>query len=104
MFQSICAITGLKTMRLRYGTFIIWTIAVIWLSAGSLLYAQGGASGTFVGVVKDSTGSVVPGATVTIRNLDTNQSQNDISRESGEYTFPYVAAGDYEVKATRDGF
>jgi hypothetical protein len=66
--------------------------------------AQGGATATLVGMLRDTTAAVIPGATVTIRNLDTNLTQTDTTRASGEYRFSYVPPGTYEVRATKEGF
>ncbi|MBM3775309.1 MAG: carboxypeptidase regulatory-like domain-containing protein [Acidobacteria bacterium] len=66
-------------------------LVVLAAAFAGFAWAQGGASGNLVGTVKDTTGAVIPGATVTIRNLATNLTQTDKSRESGEYTFSYSA-------------
>ena len=70
----------------------------------TLLQAQGGASGTIVGFVKDSTGAIIPKAAVSIRNLGTNLTQSDTTGESGEYSFSYIPPGNYEIRATKTGF
>src|SRR5262245_41590068 len=70
----------------------------------NLLQAQGGASGTIVGFVRDTTGAVIPKAAVSIRNLGTNLSQTDATGESGEYSFSYIPPGNYEIRATKTGF
>jgi len=74
------------------------------LASAPLLYGQGGASGTIIGFVKDASGAIVPDATVSIRNLDTNLTKTDKSGESGEYSFTYLPPGNYEIRATKTGF
>src|SRR5438105_6620436 len=59
---------------------------------------------TILGVVKDSSGAVVPGAKVTIRNVDTDQSRTITSAEDGSYRVPALPTGHYEVKAEHAGF
>ena len=61
-------------------------------------------SGTILGAVSDSTGAVVPGATITIRNLATGISRTLITDAAGRYVAPEVALGSYEVTAEASGF
>ncbi|MCI0625238.1 MAG: carboxypeptidase-like regulatory domain-containing protein [Acidobacteria bacterium] len=84
--------------------YVCLLAGLVVLAGSNSAYAQGGASGTFVGVVKDLTGAVIPGATVSIRNRDTNFTLNDKTREVGEYTFSYVPVGYYEIRVTKESF
>ncbi len=61
-------------------------------------------TGTILGIVKDSSGAAVPGATVTARNLDTNFSRTSTTEDDGSYRFPALPAGNYEIAVTHDGF
>lgn len=56
------------------------------------------------GTVQDQNGSVITGATVTIRNLETNQSRTSISDGEGRYTFAELRVGQYEIKVDQSGF
>ncbi len=67
-------------------------------SAAQILY------GSLVGNVKDTTGAVVPGATVSITNRGSGQSRQAVTSEVGAYSFPTIDAGSYDVKVTKDGF
>jgi len=60
--------------------------------------------GSIVGTVTDSADLAVPGATVTITHVETNQSRDTTTNETGTYTFPNVAAGTYNVEVTLPGF
>jgi hypothetical protein len=60
--------------------------------------------GSIVGTVTDSADLAVPGATVTITHVETNQARETTSNETGGYTFPNVAAGTYNVEVTLPGF
>jgi hypothetical protein len=60
--------------------------------------------GTLVGDVKDSTGAIIPGATVTILNLKTNQSREVVTTETGGYTASNLLPGTYSVKVSLTGF
>jgi hypothetical protein len=60
------------------------------------------AQGTVQGTLKDSTGGVIPGATVTLSN-DSGQVQKTTSGRDGGYVFRSVAPGTYSVSATFKG-
>lgn len=56
------------------------------------------------GVVMDNSGSVVPGATVTLTNKETNQSQTTVSSEGGFYRFTGLAPALYSISAEKQDF
>jgi hypothetical protein len=60
--------------------------------------------GTITGTVTDSAGAVIPGATVTIRNLETNAAYKTGTTGVGQYTMPNLPVGVYEVSFEVDGF
>ncbi|MGH9349916.1 MAG: TonB-dependent receptor domain-containing protein, partial [Vicinamibacterales bacterium] len=62
------------------------------------------ATATLTGVVKDTTGAVLPGATVTARSLATNESRTALTASEGGYRLTSLPRGDYEVTAALDGF
>ena len=61
-------------------------------------------SGTIQGVVLDNQGGVVPGATVTARNVDTNVSRSVATDAGGVYRFLEMPLGNYEVTVELTGF
>jgi carboxypeptidase family protein/TonB-dependent receptor-like protein len=60
--------------------------------------------GSVAGVITDSTGSTVPGATVTITSVDRQTSDTVVTNESGRYVKERLVPGTYEVKAELAGF
>ena len=60
--------------------------------------------GSLVGTVTDESGLAVPGASVTITQLETNQSRAGTTSSNGTYTFPNIAAGTYQVDVALTGF
>ena len=60
--------------------------------------------GSIVGVVKDAQGAVIPGATVTIVNRDTNLTRETVADAQGNYSIGNVLAGPYDVKVSLQGF
>ena len=59
---------------------------------------------TLVGTVNDTTGALVPDATVRITNLATNTVRETKTDTSGAYSVPFLPAGEYTVTATLKGF
>jgi len=49
-----------------------------------------GTYGRLAGTVLDTSGAVLPGATITLTNLGTNQVQTDVSSETGAFVFPQL--------------
>jgi hypothetical protein len=67
--------------------------------------AQGGSNtATLSGVVTDKDGGVIPGATVTVKNIDTAETQSKVTNEAGTYAFPGLNVGAYKVTITLTGF
>jgi hypothetical protein len=60
--------------------------------------------GAITGVVKDSTGAVIPRALVTLTNTDTNFVLQDKTDAKGEYVFSPIKIGHYKVSATAPKF
>src|SRR3954452_6839536 len=60
--------------------------------------------GQISGQVKDAQGGVVPGATVTAVNQQTQLNWNTVTDGTGFYTFPNLPAGKYNIVAELQGF
>ena len=60
--------------------------------------------GSVVGIVKDSTGAIIPGATVTIVNKETNLTREATTNAEGAYSLINVLPGPYDVKVSLTGF
>ena len=57
-----------------------------------------------MGVVKDPTGSVVPGAKVNLRNPVTGYEQNTVTDSAGAYRFNNIPQNNYRLTAEAPGF
>ena len=66
------------------------------------LWAQGTAD--IVGTVTDNSGSVVPSAKVTAKNLGTNLTRTQATDASGQYSFTLLPVGDYSITVEVMGF
>src|SRR5271154_6640838 len=60
--------------------------------------------GTILGSVSDSSGASVPGATVTIKNLDTGLTRTVSTSDDGSYSAPELPIGNYSVTVEKAGF
>src|SRR5271167_2419501 len=60
--------------------------------------------GTILGSVSDSSGALVPGATVTIKNLDTGLTRVVTTSDDGSYSAPELPIGNYSVTVEKAGF
>ncbi len=67
-------------------------------------HAQGGTTATVRGTVSDTSGGVLPGATVTITNTGTKATRNSVSDDRGGYLFSGLFPGTYTVKVELQGF
>jgi hypothetical protein len=59
---------------------------------------------TVLGTVKDNSGAVVPGTSLTARNVDTGQTRQVSSGDDGSYQFAGLPVGNYEISAEHAGF
>src|ERR1019366_7709724 len=81
-----------------------------WFSMAMLLlvvsaipaHAQYGAS--LQGTVEDTTGAVVPGASLTLADKETGHSVSVVSGDNGQFTFNELAPSKYSISISRDGF
>ncbi|MEZ5402162.1 MAG: carboxypeptidase regulatory-like domain-containing protein [Bryobacteraceae bacterium] len=67
------------------------------------LYAQQ-TTATLVGTATDSSGSVLAGVTVRVKNADTNVVRETSTDGTGNYTVPFLPSGRYSIAAAASGF
>lgn len=89
----------MSSLRLRA---LLVPLSLLTLPAMSF-HAQTLTSATVVGTVTDSSGAVVQGATVTIRQPETDAVTKTVTGTSGVYRFPFLKPGNYEVTAAAQG-
>jgi len=59
---------------------------------------------TITGQALDASGAAIPGARVVARNVETGIERATLTAETGDYTFPLLPIGTYEVRADKEGF
>src|SRR5262245_5608305 len=85
---------------LRRGVLALLLLA----SASSLAHAQGSFFSSLSGTVADSTGAMIPGADVKIRNNGTGAEYNAVTASDGGFTVPSMPGGTYTVTVSLMGF
>ncbi|MGE0127761.1 MAG: TonB-dependent receptor [Blastocatellales bacterium] len=78
-------------------------IAALTLCCGLSVFAQSFNS-TVNGAVKDTTGAIIQGATVTLIDLSTRREVVTTTNEQGLFVFVEVRAGGYRLTVEREGF
>ncbi|HSL19996.1 MAG TPA: carboxypeptidase regulatory-like domain-containing protein [Vicinamibacterales bacterium] len=86
----------------RPGVFALALAVCLTVGAGPL-FAQTSFA-TLKGSITDEQKAVLPGATVTIRHLDTNTTRTAVTDQLGQYFVPNLPTGTYEVVVTMSGF
>lgn len=78
-------------------------LAVIILTFASIASAQEFRA-TITGTVTDPNGAVIPGATVIVKNVETNVATTVKTNDDGAYTISTIMPGRYNVSAAGTGF
>ena len=91
--MKVCRTIGRATMALLFTTAL----------AGTPAFAQT-VTGEIRGTVRDSSGGVLPGVTVTVTNTQTGLTRTDATSPEGTYVFPSLPLGAYTVTAELEGF
>src|ERR1700757_2028747 len=85
--------------------FVVWTVLQLTILAILCAYTSAQIDrGAIVGKVADTSGALIPRATVVVTNKDTGVSATTSSNDAGEYQFSALSPGRYMVKVTATGF
>ena len=77
--------------------------AGVMVLAGGLVFGQG-FSAALSGIVRDPTGAVLPGVSVTAKHTESGLTRTALTSETGDYRMPALPVGAYEVTAELSGF
>ncbi|MGH9943217.1 MAG: carboxypeptidase regulatory-like domain-containing protein, partial [Pyrinomonadaceae bacterium] len=100
MRASLCA--NLATRLSKCGLYALCTLLLL---ASSTTYAQTQiTTGVIQGTIQDEKGAVVPGATVEVRNVETNLAKTLSTDDDGRFVFLQLPPGRYTLTAARPGF
>jgi len=90
----------LKRGSLRFGLVVACLALFVFPSAS---WAQR-SSAAINGTVKDTTGAVIPQASITLTNTQTNVTLTATTNATGEYVIQDILPGSYVIKAYKEGF
>jgi hypothetical protein len=79
----------------------LWVIALLAIPLGS--WAQS-TRGALAGTITDPSGAVISGAHVVATQVDTQSKYESLSSSAGDYRFPELALGSYDVTVSATGF
>jgi hypothetical protein len=88
----------------RWVTSVCMVLALLALAVGSATAQSQAINGTIEGTIRDSIGGLMPGVTVTIRNMDTGAERVVVTTAEGQYRAPLLPLGSYRVAAELQGF
>ncbi len=80
--------------------FLLLSLALLLTSAA---FSQA-VNGTIVGTVTDASGAVIAGARITLTEVNTRIIHTSVTNGSGEYSFPDLPPGTYDVATEMAGF
>src|SRR5437762_6478936 len=86
----------------RVWSFVCFVFVL--LLASSNAWAQAGATEQISGVVKDPSGGVLPGVSVTATQTDTGLKREATTDTDGSFTLLNLPPGPYQLEATLQGF
>src|SRR5271157_3048688 len=93
----------MTTRQRRPSPFFLVLLALSALAAARPTFGQA-VSGSIFGTVTDPTGAVIPGVTVTIRDLDRGVDYHVQTISDGNYIQTHLLAGHYRVTIAPPGF
>ena len=77
---------------------------VVLLSFLGIPFAMAQTTATISGSVRDSTGALIPGASVTAKNVETGITRTTSTEEQGRYQLLNLSVGRYEIDVSLSGF
>ncbi|MEO8735102.1 MAG: TonB-dependent receptor [Edaphobacter sp.] len=90
-------------LKLKWSALVL---VVVMMGAGydGIGFAQSTNSGDISGIVTDPSGGVLPGATVTVVNNNTQVTKTLTTNNAGVYDTSSIVAGNYKVTFSKEGF
>lgn len=99
MYESFIGRVG----KSQFGLFVTFCFVLVFLLNSYLIFAQG-SFGDLKGLVLDSSGGAIPGASVVITNQATNEARTIATNEEGEFFVSKLNVGTYTINVTSDRF
>ena len=88
----------IMTTRSKVSFCSLFVVATLALCVADSLRGQA-STGTITGTVRDASGAVIPGVTVTASNPETGLTRDTTTGASGDYTFVFLQPATYTIEA-----
>ncbi len=79
-------------------------VGVLLAASFATAFGQATNAGDISGTVTDNTGAAIPGATVTVLNIDTGVAKAYTTNAAGVYDTSSIVAGNYKITFSKEGF
>ncbi len=93
----------MQTILCKYGRVCLFLMLIAGL-APRVAHAQNANTGELKGSVTDPSGALMPGVTVSIKNVQTGVVTPTATNQSGLYDVPFLAPGQYAITFSKQGF
>src|SRR3989454_10916962 len=80
------------------------TALVVLIALGTCLSVAQTSTATILGTVKDTSGALIPGVSITVKHTEIGLTRSVVSGERGAYNVPLLPVGAYEITTTMPGF
>lgn len=90
----------MQKSQIRYG--LVCGVAALFFSAFVTIYGQE-FRGTITGNITDPNGAAIPGATVVVKNTETNIANTVKSNDDGSFTVPFLLPGNTPFRQSATG-
>jgi hypothetical protein len=97
-------LVGPRRFRLLLIVMAFGVIDAIDVIGNARAFAQGGITSSLSGTVVDSSGSLIPGADVIVKNIGTGGTFTAVTSGNGTFNIPAINPGTYEVSVSLTGF
>ena len=97
----------MRFSRLRntvLGMSLLAVMGIVANTTAPIAFGQTNTTGDVAGIVADSSGAIVPGATLSLTSLASGATRNTTSDSSGDYRFSQLPPGRYSLSVTATGF
>src|SRR2546428_10090319 len=88
-------VRGMSISLHAFGRFI--TVIVAFVALGACLVLAQTSTGNILGTVRDTSGALVPGVSITIKHTESGLTRTVVSSENGGFNGPLLPVVGYEV-------
>src|SRR3984957_5082149 len=106
LFAGLLLITPVRRKEMKGKAYsamkgLSWVVVVLYFLLNT---AWADVAGRISGMVRDPSGAFVAAATVTLNNVGNGTHQTTTTNDQGQYSFPVVPIGHYELEVSSSGF